>query len=457
MVMKMLLSELIAPSFHRTFNSKKPKQIDKGGRGSTKTSKNSLKVAFHCLNEQMCSAIVIRKYQNTLRDSVYKEIKRAMKRLGQQEGIDYTSTIQPLRVKINNGNSIYFAGADDYEKLKGMIDENTPIKIVWFEELTEFKDEEELEQIIATFSRGNDDWFIVLYSFNPPKNKYHWVNQWVEKMKDRPDVLITDSDYRTVPKDWLGQMFIDEAERMQEYDNKRYRWIYLGDVIGLEGMIYNPEQFKCVDEDYLEKNKLKIIYMDFAVDGGHQTSATTCGCFGYATDGNWYLLDLYYYSPHEKSVKKAPSELSKDIFDFEMAMLKRWLSGIDVETIDSAEGALRNQLYRDWGKSFHPVNKGKNKEELIDYSIDFLSKGKFRVLNCNNNKIFKKEIENYMWQEGTVEKGKPMPDKEEKELLSTEVYFNTWAKDQSYYYADHTCDVFQYWVKDNLRKLGLKE
>ena len=62
-----------------------------------------------------------------------------------------------------------------------------------------------------------------------------------------------------------------------------------------------------------------------------------------------------------------------------------------------------------------------------------------------------------MWQEGTVEKGKPMPDKEEKELLTTEVYFNTWAKDQSYYYADHTCDVFQYWVKDNLRKLGLKE
>ena len=40
---------------------------------------------------------------------------------------------------------------------------------------------------------------------------------------------------------------------------------------------------------------------------------------------------------------------------------------IDQETIDSAEGALRNQLYKDWGKAFHPVNKGKNKEELIDY------------------------------------------------------------------------------------------
>lgn len=455
----MKLSEIIAPSFWNTFNSKKFRQIDKGGRGSTKTSKNALKVVTHCKEEENksnCSAIIIRKYQNTLRDSVYKETKRACKRLKMIENIDYTCTIQPLRVKLN-GNTIYFAGADDYEKLKGMIDEDTPIKIVWFEELTEFKDEEEIEQIIATFSRGNDDWFIVLFSYNPPKNKYHWVNQWVEKMRGRDDVLITDSDYRTVPKEWLGKMFIDEAERLEKYDNKRYRWIYLGEVIGMEGMIYNPEHIAWVDSDYLEKNNLKPLYLDFSVDGGHQTSATTCGCFCLANDGNYYLLDTYYYSPHDKNVKKAPSELSQDIFNFEMEMLKKYKCGIDTETIDSAEGALRNQLYKDWGKAFHPVNKGKDKEELIDYSIDFLAKGKFRVLNNNNNKIFKKEIENYMWAEGSVEKGKPTPNKEEKELNSSEEYYNSWAKDQSYYYADHTCDVFQYWIKDNLRKLKLKE
>jgi hypothetical protein len=50
-----------------------------------------------------------------------------------------------------------------------------------------------------------------------------------------------------------------------------------------------------------------------------------------------------------------------------------------------------------------------------------------------------------------------MPDKLEKELSSTELYFNTHANDYSYYYADHTVDAFQYYIKDNLRKLGLKE
>lgn len=99
----MKLSEIIAPSFWKTFNSLKPRQIDKGGRGSTKTSKNALKIVVHCQDEKnksACSAIIIRKYQNTLRDSVYKEIKRAMKRIGMIENIDYTSTIQPLRIKL---------------------------------------------------------------------------------------------------------------------------------------------------------------------------------------------------------------------------------------------------------------------------------------------------------------------------------------------------------------------
>ncbi|MEI3498936.1 MAG: PBSX family phage terminase large subunit [Bacilli bacterium] len=454
----MKISQQIAPSFIRTFNSYKMHQIYKGGRGSTKTSMIALKIVFNCLKEDNCSVVVLRKHQNQLRKSVYKEIKRACKRLGLVEKVHYTATTSPMEIKfIDNGNTIYFAGGDDFETVKGTIDEDKLIKIVWFEEATGWDNGEDIDQIIATFTRGNNDWFMALYSFNPPKNKFSWINKWCEEMSKRDDVLVSSTDYRTVPIEWLGQMFIDEAERMKQYDPKRYRWIYLGEVIGMEGMIYNPEQFEFVEEDYIEKNKIRILYNDFATDGGHQTSATTCGCFGYGSDGYWYWLDTYYYSPHEKSRKKAPSELSKDLFNFEIAMLKQWKCGIDKETIDSAEGALRNQIYADYGKVFHPVNKGKDKEELIDYSINFLSKGKLRVINNNNNKIVKKEIENYQWQEGSIEKGKPIPDKSEKEFTGGEEYYNTWSKDQSYYYAEHTCDLFQYWVKDNLIKLGLKE
>lgn len=451
------IKNIIAPHFWNTFNSKKVNQIYEGGRNSTKTSMIAIKIVYNCLSNDNCSAVALRNHKIDLRKSVYKEIKRACKRLGLIEDVDYRATTSPMEIKFYNDNTIYFAGGDDFEAVKGTIDEDKLIKIVWFEELTGFKDEETIEQIKATFTRGNNDWFMALYSFNPPKNKFDWVNKWVDSKRDLKDYIIHHSDYRTVPEQWVGKIAIQEAETLKQNDEKRYRWIYLGEVIGLEGLIYNPDLIEHVDEDYIEKNKIKILYIDFAIDSGHQTSATAVGCYGLGNDGYWYLLDTYYYSPHEKSVKKAPSELSKDIFDFEITMIKKYHTVMDKETIDSAEGALRNQFFKDYGRRLHPVDKGTNKEQLIEYSQDFLARKKFRVINNNNNKIFKKENENYMWMKDSVEKGKPIPDKTEKAFLSSEKYYNTYTRDFAYSYGDHTQDNFQYWIKDNLQKLGLKQ
>ena len=451
------IKNIIAPHFWNTFNSKKVNQIYEGGRNSTKTSMIAIKIVYNCLSNDNCSAVALRNHKIDLRKSVYKEIKRACKRLGLIEDVDYRATTSPMEIKFYNDNTIYFAGGDDFEAVKGTIDEDKLIKIVWFEELTGFKDEETIEQIKATFTRGNNDWFMALYSFNPPKNKFDWVNKWVDSKRDLKDYIIHHSDYRTVPEQWVGKIAIQEAETLKQNDEKRYRWIYLGEVIGLEGLIYNPDLIEYVDEDYIEKNKIKILYIDFAIDSGHQTSATAVGCYGLGNDGYWYLLDTYYYSPHEKSVKKAPSELSKDIFDFEITMIKKYHTVMDKETIDSAEGALRNQFFKDYGRRLHPVDKGTNKEQLIEYSQDFLARKKFRVINNNNNKIFKKENENYMWMKDSVEKGKPIPDKTEKAFLSSEKYYNTYTRDFAYSYGDHTQDNFQYWIKDNLQKLGLKQ
>jgi PBSX family phage terminase large subunit len=173
------IKDIIAPHFYNVFNSKKADQIYKGGRGSTKTSMISIKIDEFNLEYTNCNAIIIKRYQNTIRNSVFKEIKRALKRLGLKEEIDYKATVSPFQIHLfQTNNNIYFAGGDDYEKVKGFIDEDAPIKIVWFEELTEFDNQDQIDQIKATFSRGNDDWFITLYSYNPPKNRFHWVNIW---------------------------------------------------------------------------------------------------------------------------------------------------------------------------------------------------------------------------------------------------------------------------------------
>ena len=449
------LKNIIAPHFWNIFNNLKVHNVIYGGRGSTKTSMIALNIVLGCITDDNCACVILRRYQNLLRNSVYKEIKRACKRLGLIEKIDYKANVSPMQIIFNNGNTIYFAGGDDYEAVKGTIDEKSPIKKVWFEELTGWDDPDEIDQIIATFTRGNNDYFNAFYSYNPPRNRYNWVNLWKESKKNRDDYLFNESDYRSVPKEWLGPIFINEAERLKKYDPKRYEWIYLGKVIGIEGLIYNPDLFIIEKPNYIEENKLRILYVDFAIDCGHQTSATTCMAFGYASDGRYYLLDMYYYSPHEKSRKKAPSELAQDLFNFRTYICKKYQTIVDNETIDSAEGALRNQYFAMFGINLHPVNKGKDKEELIEYSQDFIDLGKYVILNTENNWIHIKEMSNYMWKKDSVEKGKPDPDKEEKELTS-ETYYNTHTNDYSYYYADHSCDAFQYWVKDNLQKLHLE-
>ena len=454
--MKINISKIIAPHFWNTFNSKKPHQIDVGGRGSTKSSKNTIKVGYHCLTEEKCSAIIIRKYQNTLRNSVYSEMKRALSRLGLIESVDYTSSVSPMKIRLYNGNNIYFAGLDNYEKLKGFIDESRPIKIVLFSEVTEFTDEDEIQQVTATFSRGNDDWFINLYEYNPPKNKYEWINEWCERMSKRPDVVVTHSDYRTVPPEWLGKRFIEEAEQLKIYDEKRYRHIYLGEVVGLDGLIFNYDLINIVDTKHIEENRLKCIYIDLALDVGYSTSATTCLAIGYMTDGNWYLLDTYYYSPVEQEVKKAPSDFADEIMKFRINVAKKYGATIDNETIDSAETALVNEMYKKYGVALHKVDKGTNKEAQIDHAQDFLAKRKFCVLNNNNNKIFLKEMKEYKWQKDSIEKGKAVPDKTEREMKGEDDYFNTNSESQVYSYCDHTCDAFIYWVLDNKEKLGIE-
>ena len=116
-------------------------------------------------------------------------------------------------------------------------------------------------------------------------------------------------------------------------------------------------------------------------------------------------------------------------------------------------------MFKKFGINLHKVNKGNEtnaKEKLIDFSQDFLATNKFNVINNNNNKIFLKETKEYMWIPESIEKGKPTPDKKEKEMKSEDMYYNTHSKNYAYSYGDHTCDAFQYFVRDNLQKIGLE-
>lgn len=130
------------------------------------------------------------------------------------------------------------------------------------------------------------------------------------------------------------------------------------------------------------------------------------------------LLDTWYYSPAGQIVKKAPSQLSQDINSFINRIVDKYKVPVLQYTIDSAEGALRNQMYLDFAIRWHPVAKLK-KVTMIDSFQSLLAQGRFYYLNTENNKIFVEEHKMYRWDEKTIKSDNPNVIKEDDHTCDT--------------------------------------
>ncbi len=237
------LSEQIIPAYYSTFNdTQHMHKIFTSGRAGTKSSRGAIRAVYKVVSDDNCAVVVIRKFHNKLGKTVYKEVLRAITRLGLNKK-DFKITRSPMQVKYKkNGNTIYFTGSDSIDDTKGMIDEEKPIKLVIIDEVSEFfekgEGEDELVNIEATFVRGNEDEFCMEYYFNPPKNPRDPVMQWTNKMIAREDTIRIHTTYLDVPVKWLGQKLIDSAMEMLKSDPLLYRWLWLGECVGVPDVIY---------------------------------------------------------------------------------------------------------------------------------------------------------------------------------------------------------------------------
>jgi len=425
------ITDLINPVFYPVWRTTKPNVILKGGRSSMKSSVISLKLVTDFLKDPNGNVVCLRKIGKYLSTSVYEQIKWAIYMLGVER--EFVFGKSPLRITHKATNTaFYFYGVDDPMKLKSTTIAKGYVMAVWFEELAEFDGIEDIDIVTDTFIRrdiGNKE-VKIFYSYNPPRNPYDWVNEWVESKQNDPDYFIHHSTYLDDVKGFLSAQLLRKIEQYKRNDYDYWRWMYKGEVIGLGDLVYNINHFQWVDE-LPEDDDLLLV--DYAVDSGYQTSATAFCAFGLTKRGNVYLLDTYYYSPQNKANKKAPSDFSKDLWDFERKLAQTFRKHIDKRTIDSAEGALRNQYFKDYGIRLHPIAK-KKKVNMIENVQDLLAQGRFFMLRNENNRIFYEEHKKYQWDPDTLQSDDP-------KVVKTD---------------DHTCDCFQYYVNDNLRKLGLK-
>lgn len=434
--MEVNIQSNVNPHFRIVWTTSKPYNVLKGGRNSFKSSVIALLLVYMMIlfivSGKKANVVVIRKVGNTIRDSVFLKMQWALNKFGLSGR--FKATVSPFKIQDTvTGSCFYFYGQDDFQKLKSNDIGN--IIAVWYEEAAEFSNKEDFDQSNVTFMRQKHpdiDFVKFFWSYNPPRNPYSWINEWAEELKDNDSYLVHSSSYLDDRLGFVTEQMLEDIERIKENDYDYYRYIYLGEPVGLGTNVYNMALFK---EATKVPDNERVIGQFFAVDSGHQQSATTCLHLVLTNANNVYLIDTYYYSPAGKTHKKAPSILSKELHDFVEGQAKQFPNvPILNMTIDSAEGALRNQYFEDYGERWHPVAK-KKKIVMTEYVQSLLAEGRFFYLPTENNlKYFVEEHKKYQWDERSIMNDDPKVIKED----------------------DHTCDAFQYFVIDNAQMLDLK-
>ncbi|MBQ7794783.1 MAG: PBSX family phage terminase large subunit [Clostridia bacterium] len=220
--------EDIRESRHREY-------VFKGGRGSTKSSFVSLAALEVFMNNKQLHWLVLRDVKDTLKDSVYAQICWAISSTGLEEEFEFKTS--PLEItRKSTGQKIYFRGADKPTKIKSIKPKFGYIGILWFEELDQFKGEEAVRSIEQSALRGGSlVWNFK--SFNPPKSSLSWANRYSKEAKSGK--LVTHNTFEDVPREWLGDVFLEEAEHLRQTKPEAYEHEYLGVANGVGGAVFD--------------------------------------------------------------------------------------------------------------------------------------------------------------------------------------------------------------------------
>jgi len=338
------VSDLIAPSFYDLWYEGRYGTDDelwlKGGRGSGKSSFISLLIICMLMDDPQANAIIYRKIGETLRETVYAQMAWAIDMLG--AGGWFHLRLSPLEiVYIPTGQRIMFRGADKPEKSKGVKLQRGYFKCLWFEELTEFGGMQDIRTIKASVLRGTDNRTLTFYSYNPPMSAMNWVN--AEALVQRKGRRYHQSSYLDMPREWLGYDFILEAEALKQTNERLYRHMYLGEVTGTGGQVFENLQLRPLKPE--EWQGLRIYA---GLD------------FGFASDPDAFVRCAYsrkrrvlYIVDEFIKTGQLPEALAKEV---------RKRAHDDVITCDSAEPRSIAEL-RSRGLRVIPAKKGPDSVE----------------------------------------------------------------------------------------------
>lgn len=425
---RVILSEIVLDQFKPFWIASKKKKhlryVLKGGRGSGKSFHIPMRIMLDIM-EYPVSAIGVRKVQNTILKSVYANFKGAANAMGVRHLFRFVDSKLEITYK-PRGNKIYFAGADDSDKIKSIKDADFPLAIMWIEELAEFKNEdevttiensvlrEELEGKIANFSMRKRVYpfdYSFYYSYNPPKRRQSWVNKKYESSFIDANTYVDHSTYLGNPH--LSKKFIEEAENVKKNKPMKYRWEYMGEAIG-SGVV--P-----FDNLHIEPGSITdemVANFDNIRNGLD---------FGYATDPLAFVR--WHYDKKKNGIYAIDEIYGVKLSNREFAN-KAYAKGYYADEIfaDSAEPKSIDELrYEQFMKKVKGVKKG---PDSVEYGEQWLDDLDFICIDPKRTPNIAREFENIDYQ--TDKDGNPKPRLEDKD--------------------NHTIDATRYAFSNDMKK-----
>lgn len=217
--------ELIGANYNEFWKFKGRYRILKGGRGSKKSTNTANWYIWHLLKHPKANLLCVRRVYNTLKDSCFVELKKAVNRLGVQA--EFKFTISPLEITvIKTGQKVLFRGFDNPDTLTSINVSEGSLCWVWIEEAYQIESEEEFNKLDYCI-RGED---IAKYGLFPQftLTMNPWSEMWI---KDR-FFDVKDDNVLALTRNWYHNEFLSKDDKQLFLDMKER----------------NPEQYKVVGE-----------------------------------------------------------------------------------------------------------------------------------------------------------------------------------------------------------------
>ena len=255
------LPEIVGKGYKAFWHFKGRYRVVKGSRASKKSKTTALWYIYNLMKYKDANLLVVRKTFRTLKDSCFKELKWAVKRLKVEHLWDFT--LSPLEAVYKpTGQRIYFRGLDDPLKVTSIAVDVGCLCWMWIEEAYEIMKEDDFN-ILDESIRGETPEGLfkqITITFNP-WNERHWLKK---RFFDNPDedTLAITTDYRC--NEWLDKADLKVFETMKKNNPRRYAVAGLGGWGIVDGLVY--ENWK---EEAFTLEQIKHCKSAFGLDFGY--------------------------------------------------------------------------------------------------------------------------------------------------------------------------------------------